>query len=84
MGYTLADLLTPGARLVHSLGPRTRVAACEMSGVYLKRAYDPPSPDDSVRALVDRLWPRGLTRDTAKIALWQEEVTLERKYDFSC
>lgn len=45
-----------------------------MSRVCVKRVYDPPSPDDGVRALVDRLWPRGLKRDIAKIDLWLKEV----------
>jgi uncharacterized protein YeaO (DUF488 family) len=38
--------------------------------ILLKRAYDSPSPDDGVRILVDRLWPRGLARDRLKIAEW--------------
>jgi uncharacterized protein YeaO (DUF488 family) len=45
-----------------------------MSEVRVKRAYDPPAPDDGLRVLVDRLWPRGLTRDEAKIDLWLKEV----------
>ena len=35
----------------------------------LKRAYEPPEPEDPVRILVERLWPRGLARDRAQIAL---------------
>jgi uncharacterized protein YeaO (DUF488 family) len=45
-----------------------------MSRVRLKRVYDPPSPNDGVRVLVDRLWPRGLKRNAAKIDLWLKEV----------
>ena len=41
-----------------------------MSKIRLKRVYDPPSPDDGVRILVDRLWPRGLKREAAAIDLW--------------
>lgn len=44
-----------------------------MSLVRLKRVYDPPSPEDGVRVLVDRLWPRGLKRDTAKIDVWLKD-----------
>jgi uncharacterized protein YeaO (DUF488 family) len=40
----------------------------------LKRVYDPPSQDDGVRVLVDRLWPRGLKREAAEIDLWLKEV----------
>ncbi|HET8727650.1 MAG TPA: DUF488 domain-containing protein [Alphaproteobacteria bacterium] len=45
-----------------------------MTGVQLKRAYDPPSPEDGRRVLVDRLWPRGLARADAKIDLWLKDA----------
>ncbi len=45
-----------------------------MSEVRVKRAYDPPAPDDGLRVLVDRLWPRGLKRDEARIDLWLKDV----------
>jgi uncharacterized protein YeaO (DUF488 family) len=45
-----------------------------MSLVRLKRVYDPPSPEDGVRVLVDRLWPRGLKRGAAAIDLWLKEA----------
>lgn len=38
--------------------------------ISLKRAYDPASLSDGVRVLVDRLWPRGLTKEKAKIDEW--------------
>lgn len=41
--------------------------------VRLKRAYLPPSPDDGVRVLVDRLWPRGLRKEDAAIDLWLKD-----------
>lgn len=48
-----------------------------MSGgpvVRVRRAYDPPSPDDGVRVLVDRLWPRGLSKQRAALDLWCKQV----------
>ena len=42
--------------------------------IRLKRAYDPPSDDDGYRILVERLWPRGLSKDRAKIDLWIKEA----------
>jgi uncharacterized protein YeaO (DUF488 family) len=42
--------------------------------VRIKRAYDPPSQDDGTRILVDRLWPRGLRKDDARIVLWLREI----------
>jgi len=46
-----------------------------MTEVGIKRAYDSPSPDDGFRVLVDRLWPRGLTKEEAKIDLWLKDVS---------
>ena len=40
----------------------------------LKRVYEPPSPDDGARILVDRLWPRGLTKEKAALDLWMKEI----------
>ena len=42
--------------------------------IRLKRAYDPPSDEDGKRILVDRLWPRGLTKEKAAIDVWMKEV----------
>jgi uncharacterized protein YeaO (DUF488 family) len=39
-----------------------------------KRVYDEPSKGDGFRILVDRLWPRGLSKDRARIDLWLKEV----------
>lgn len=38
--------------------------------VYLKRAYADPSPSDGPRVLVDRIWPRGVAKESAGIAHW--------------
>jgi uncharacterized protein YeaO (DUF488 family) len=40
----------------------------------LKRVYEPPSPEDGVRILVDRLWPRGLTKADAAVDRWLKEI----------
>ena len=42
--------------------------------VRLKRVYDDPQPGDGYRVLVDRLWPRGLTKAAARVDLWMKEV----------
>lgn len=44
---------------------------CELR---IKRVYEEPSPDDGSRILVDRLWPRGLSKQNAKLALWLKDV----------
>jgi uncharacterized protein YeaO (DUF488 family) len=40
----------------------------------VKRVYDPPSHDDGVRVLVDRLWPRGLSKAKASVDLWLKDL----------
>lgn len=40
----------------------------------LKRIYDQPEKDDGVRILVDRLWPRGLNKEKAKVDLWLKNI----------
>jgi uncharacterized protein YeaO (DUF488 family) len=42
--------------------------------IKLKRAYENPEPTDGERILVDRLWPRGLTKESAKVDLWLKEI----------
>jgi uncharacterized protein YeaO (DUF488 family) len=42
--------------------------------IALKRIYDEPSGDDGFRALVDRLWPRGVKKEEAGLDLWLKEV----------
>lgn len=42
--------------------------------IRVKRVYDPPEPGDGYRVLVDRLWPRGMTRESADIDLWLKEA----------
>jgi uncharacterized protein YeaO (DUF488 family) len=42
--------------------------------IKIKRAYEDPTEDDGTRILVDRLWPRGLTKARAKIDLWLKDI----------
>lgn len=42
--------------------------------IKIKRVYDSPAKDDDFRILVDRLWPRGMTKEKAKVDLWLKEV----------
>ena len=45
-----------------------------MRSVAIKRAYEPPSPKDGTRILVDRLWPRGLAKAKAALDGWNKDV----------
>jgi uncharacterized protein YeaO (DUF488 family) len=40
----------------------------------IKRIYEPPARDDGARILVDRLWPRGIGKDDAKLTFWLKEI----------
>jgi uncharacterized protein YeaO (DUF488 family) len=42
--------------------------------IKIKRVYEAPTKDDGTRILVDRLWPRGLTKQKAAIDLWLKEI----------
>ena len=42
--------------------------------INLKRVYESPSPRDGLRVLVDRLWPRGLTKERAAVGLWAKDL----------
>ncbi len=42
--------------------------------ILLKRVYDPPAPSDGYRVLVERLWPRGLSREKARLDLWLRDA----------
>lgn len=42
--------------------------------IWLRRAYEPPGRADGTRVLVDRLWPRGVSRDDLMIEAWLREV----------
>ena len=40
----------------------------------MKRAYDPAEPRDGYRVLVDRLWPRGVSKERARLDEWAREL----------
>jgi len=48
--------------------------AIRRATIRLKRAYEPLSEDDGTRILVERLWPRGVTKEKAAIDLWLKEI----------
>lgn len=49
----------------------TRIAS---ANVKLKRAYEPAAADDGTRVLIDRLWPRGVSKDDAALDLWLKDL----------
>lgn len=45
------------------------------SRIAIKRAYDPAEPGDGIRILIDRLWPRGLSKAALKLGAWPKELS---------
>lgn len=45
-----------------------------MVKIRIKRIYEKPSRADGVRVLVDRVWPRGISKEEAKLTLWHKEI----------
>jgi uncharacterized protein YeaO (DUF488 family) len=53
--------------------PATKAESRTMK-IKIKRVYEQPDKDDGVRILVDRLWPRGLTKEKACVDLWLKDI----------
>lgn len=55
---------------------RSRRSGAQYGGgmIRIKRVYDPPDPSDGLRVLVDRLWPRGLAKEKARIDEWRKDL----------
>ncbi|TJZ41919.1 DUF488 family protein [Streptomyces piniterrae] len=43
-------------------------------GIQIRRVYDPPEPSDGARVLVDRLWPRGVSKEDARLTEWCKDA----------
>jgi uncharacterized protein YeaO (DUF488 family) len=55
-------------------GPRTRNRR-QLPSIGIKRAYDPPEPADGLRILIDRLWPRGISKVALKLDAWPRALS---------
>ena len=55
-------------------GGRTSRPKRRWSSIAIKRAYDNPTPQDGVRILIDRLWPRGISKTKLKLDAWPREL----------
>lgn len=54
---------------------RSRPKRRRVSSIAIKRAYDKPGAKDGLRILIDRLWPRGVTKTKLKIDAWPRALT---------
>ena len=50
------------------------IGGVKLYEIFLKRVYDPFDEDDGVRILIDRLWPRGISKQDARMDLWLKDV----------
>src|SRR5690349_21875590 len=69
-GRTAASARTRDERTTPK--PKQRMGA--RGKIQLKRVYEPADAADGLRVLVDRLWPRGLRKDEARLDLWLKEI----------
>jgi uncharacterized protein YeaO (DUF488 family) len=51
-----------------------RAAARAKGRLCIKRVYAPAAPGDGLRVLVDRLWPRGIAKEKARVDLWLKDI----------
>jgi len=65
--------MAPVVRRPAKLPPSQRLPR-RRGQIFLKRVYDPAERGDGYRVLADRLWPRGLTRDAARIQAWLKDL----------
>lgn len=81
--YHIGESLVPHSRCNPNTRKRTpsepvlmplQRSAERLMSLTAKRVYDTPAPQDGKRVLVDRLWPRGLKRDTARVDDWLKTV----------
>ncbi len=75
----MGSLCAPGgkshtAQTAHIRRAMTMSKKVAADHIKLKRAYEPPAPDDGTRVLIDRLWPRGVKKADAAINEWMKEI----------
>ncbi len=55
-------------------GPATASSGSRLVNIRLRRIYEPPGPEDGKRILIDRLWPRGLSKARAGVDFWAKDI----------
>jgi uncharacterized protein YeaO (DUF488 family) len=58
----------------HREPPSVGIVAATEHPIRVRRAYDEPEPDDGARVLVDRIWPRGVSKQAAHLQEWAKDV----------
>jgi uncharacterized protein YeaO (DUF488 family) len=60
--------------VVWTLSSKSSQGGFLLGDFYLKRIYEPYDESDGFRILVDRVWPRGISKEAAKLTAWQKDV----------
>jgi uncharacterized protein YeaO (DUF488 family) len=73
---TRDTIITGRVMLIAGTNEATRKEKARMkeNRITIKRVYQQPEDQDGKRILVDRLWPRGLTKEKARVDLWLKEI----------
>lgn len=67
-------IFCPKGTTFGALGHPARGQECKPL-IQTKRIYETPSPDDGYRVLVDRIWPRGVSKSAARLDDWMKDIT---------
>src|ERR1700710_1349070 len=68
------DMIEREAEMAFMDAMDANAGEANMASIEIKRVYEPRSRDDGERILVDRLWPRGLRKESAHINLWEKNI----------
>src|SRR5579871_4061038 len=74
MGALWAPASFPGSEALRRPRSDRMKAPDTPPRIQVKRAYEAPAPEDGARVLIDRLWPRGLTKEKARLDAWRKEL----------
>jgi uncharacterized protein YeaO (DUF488 family) len=72
MAQKVASKKTKTAKVRKAVAKKS---SAKSAAIRIKRAYDPPAGDDGLRILIDRLWPRGLSKSKLKIDAWVKHLS---------
>src|SRR5262249_8476790 len=74
-GGSLAIMRKPKATSKKSAKKRSAKRTRAKTNIRVKRAYEPPGSADGLRILIDRLWPRGISKATLKLDAWVRHLS---------
>ncbi len=76
MGKAISKARTAESRApVRAKASATKPVSRGKTLIEIKRAYDPPAASDGLRILIDRLWPRGVTKQALKLDSWAKQLS---------